>query len=183
MLDYCDISMAEGPWPDKAYHDAARRERLRGAPQSIDYVLRRPPVVSNGPVPPPSCVLPPQVDPRSIEPAGAEMKDTTTPVQPSAGQGPAAPLPVSQAEQPAAGYIASWVPPPGPGALLPAGRCEGLAQEYLSSASTDGTDRESTPATMGLVPVNFLEGMGESDPPAMVFGAIAPMLDNAGSNP
>ena len=64
LLDYCDISMAEGPWPDKAYHDAARRERLRGGPQSIDYVLRRPPVVSNGPVPPPSCVLPPQVDPR-----------------------------------------------------------------------------------------------------------------------
>jgi hypothetical protein len=52
LLDYCDISLAEGAWPDKAMSDAARRERLRGAPRSIDYVLRRPPVVSAGPAPP-----------------------------------------------------------------------------------------------------------------------------------
>jgi hypothetical protein len=51
LLDYCDISLAEGAWPDQALRDAARRERLRGAPHSIDYVLRRPPVVSAGPLP------------------------------------------------------------------------------------------------------------------------------------
>ena len=71
LLEYCDISLSEGPWPDKAYHDAARRERLRGGPQSIDYVFRRPPVVSTGPAPPQACVGPPPADPQPEQPAAA----------------------------------------------------------------------------------------------------------------
>ena len=50
LLDYCDVSLAEGPWPEKAYRDAQRREQLRSAPHSIDYVFRQPPVVSRGPL-------------------------------------------------------------------------------------------------------------------------------------
>ncbi|MGA2257707.1 MAG: TolC family protein [Thermoguttaceae bacterium] len=75
LLEYCEVSLAEGPWPDKAYHDAARRERLRGAPLSIDYVFRRPPVVSNGPVPPQACIEPPQADPQPSQPATAGVKE------------------------------------------------------------------------------------------------------------
>jgi hypothetical protein len=30
MLDYLGVATAEGPWPDKAYDDAARREASRG---------------------------------------------------------------------------------------------------------------------------------------------------------
>ena len=77
LLEYCDISLSEGPWPDKAYHDAARRERLRGAPQAIDYVFRRPPVVSSGPASPQPCVGPPQADPRSEQPATGGVQDAT----------------------------------------------------------------------------------------------------------
>lgn len=32
LLDYLGVIPAEGPWPDKAYIDAERREQLRGAP-------------------------------------------------------------------------------------------------------------------------------------------------------
>jgi hypothetical protein len=85
LLDYCEISLAEGPWPDKAGHDAARRERLRGRPQSIDYVLRRPPVVSNGPrpgvpgAPPQASVEPPRADPQPLPPAAADPKEIVPP--------------------------------------------------------------------------------------------------------
>ena len=40
---------AEGPWPRKAYADAAMREHLRGQPRRINFTLRRPPLVSQGP--------------------------------------------------------------------------------------------------------------------------------------
>jgi len=48
LLDYCDISLAEGPWPNKAYQDAVRRANHRGSPKSINYVFAVPPVVSAG---------------------------------------------------------------------------------------------------------------------------------------
>jgi outer membrane protein TolC len=70
LLEYCEISLAEGPWPDKAYHDAARRERLRGGPKSIDYVFRRPPVVSQGPLPQ-AGADPPPADSQPLPPAAA----------------------------------------------------------------------------------------------------------------
>ena len=49
LLEYCDIALAEGSWPIKAYSDAAQRERLRGRSRRIDFTLRRPPIVSQGP--------------------------------------------------------------------------------------------------------------------------------------
>jgi len=48
LLDYCDVSLAEGPWPNKAYKDATRRANHRGSPKSINYVFAVPPVVSAG---------------------------------------------------------------------------------------------------------------------------------------
>jgi outer membrane protein TolC len=71
LLEFCDISLAEGAWPDKALRDAARRERLRGAPHSIDYAMRRPPVVSVGPAPAAAFADPPPVDPR-LDPRAME---------------------------------------------------------------------------------------------------------------
>jgi hypothetical protein len=51
LLDHTQVYLAEGPWPGKAYHDAARREGLRGPERPINYVLTRPArVVSRGPV-------------------------------------------------------------------------------------------------------------------------------------
>jgi len=49
LLDYCGVALAEGPWPTKAYHDAAERERLRGRPLPINYAMDNPPLVSQGP--------------------------------------------------------------------------------------------------------------------------------------
>jgi hypothetical protein len=48
LLDYCDVGLAEGAWPDKAYRDAARRADHRGHEKSIDYAFAVPPVVSAG---------------------------------------------------------------------------------------------------------------------------------------
>jgi hypothetical protein len=48
LLDYCDVGLAEGAWPDKAYRDAARRAEHRGHEKSIDYAFAQPPVVSAG---------------------------------------------------------------------------------------------------------------------------------------
>ncbi len=48
LLDYCEISLAEGAWPDKAYQDAMRRAEHRGHEKSIDYAFEVPPVVSAG---------------------------------------------------------------------------------------------------------------------------------------
>jgi outer membrane protein TolC len=49
LLDYNDIFLQEGPWPDEAYDDAARREFLRGAPvHRKDAPLTAAPAVSTG---------------------------------------------------------------------------------------------------------------------------------------
>jgi outer membrane protein TolC len=48
LLDYCDIGLAEGAWPDKAYRDAIRRAYYRGKEKSINYAFAVPPVVSAG---------------------------------------------------------------------------------------------------------------------------------------
>ena len=116
LLEYCEVSMAEGPWPEKAYHDAARRERLRGAPQSIDYVLRRPPVVSNGVTPPQPCMAP---VPQSTEPGGGGVQDAN-PAESTGAKATNEPLPVNQAEPPVASYSAAGMAVAG--ADVPAGR-------------------------------------------------------------
>jgi outer membrane protein TolC len=48
LLDYCDVGLAEGAWPEKAYRDAARRAEHRGHEKSIDFAFAQPPVVSAG---------------------------------------------------------------------------------------------------------------------------------------
>jgi len=53
LLDYNGIYLSEGAWPDKAYHDANQRERLRRNPWKLsDYLLHEVPVVSRGSHPP-----------------------------------------------------------------------------------------------------------------------------------
>jgi outer membrane protein TolC len=51
LLAYNEIHLAEGDWPDKAYRDAARRDRLRVGPTHLDNYIRDPIVVSRGPYP------------------------------------------------------------------------------------------------------------------------------------
>jgi len=49
LLAYCGVSLGEGPWPTKAYVDAARRDQQRLYPLRTDYRLNRPRIVSLGP--------------------------------------------------------------------------------------------------------------------------------------
>ncbi len=51
LLDYCGIILSEGPWPGKAYIDAAKLERQRGRPRPINYALSRAPIISQGTYP------------------------------------------------------------------------------------------------------------------------------------
>jgi outer membrane protein TolC len=48
LLDYYDVSLAEGPWCDEAYASAAKQAR-RFLPRVLDYALMVPPPVSRGP--------------------------------------------------------------------------------------------------------------------------------------
>jgi len=49
LLAYCGVTLAEGPWPSKAYRDAAELDRLRGRELPINYTLNNPPIISQGP--------------------------------------------------------------------------------------------------------------------------------------
>ena len=50
LLDYNDIHLAEGRWPEQAYRDAAQRERLeRPIPPVLERRTRQPEPVSQGP--------------------------------------------------------------------------------------------------------------------------------------
>ena len=61
LLENNGINMAEGPWPQKAYQDAARRDSLRSRPLRMSYILPQGPIVSAGRYPqqqfPPAVVV------------------------------------------------------------------------------------------------------------------------------
>ena len=48
ILPYSGIAFAEGPWPGKAYLDAAGHAERRGASRQLDYGWSRPSVISRG---------------------------------------------------------------------------------------------------------------------------------------
>jgi hypothetical protein len=49
LLEYDGVFLAEGPWPCKAYQDAAEREASRSRPVPLNYASSRSPAVSAGP--------------------------------------------------------------------------------------------------------------------------------------
>lgn len=51
LLEYCNIQLAEGAWPQKAYWDAWGHARRRSASRHLDYGWTRPRVISRGAVP------------------------------------------------------------------------------------------------------------------------------------
>lgn len=99
LLDYNGIYLEEGPWPQKAYEDAARKEELRWRPWPFWGPLEQGPVISNGPAPqltlpqarphwqgegegdvPPQYPPPPNPDGESLEsqPGEAPATDSST---------------------------------------------------------------------------------------------------------
>ncbi len=51
LLEYNGVTLAEGPWPNKAYFDAWRRARERDAGRYVNYSFTSPQVVSRGAYP------------------------------------------------------------------------------------------------------------------------------------
>ena len=49
LLEYNNICLQEGPWPEKAYWDANEQARRRDAARYLDYGASRPRVISQGP--------------------------------------------------------------------------------------------------------------------------------------
>lgn len=84
LLDYNEVYLEEGPWPHKAYHDAARREALRGpAIHRRDDAKTQAPAVSAG------------IFPQVLEPT--EPSETIFPADfaPDAGRVRMSPLPAA----------------------------------------------------------------------------------------
>ena len=78
LLDYSEVYLEEGPWPHKAYHDAAEREALRGPPvHRRDAPKTQAPTVSTGVYPQ---LLAPPV---SYEPQPLPVDDATGVASPS----------------------------------------------------------------------------------------------------
>ena len=59
LLDYNEISLNEGPWPDKAYSDAEDRESHRSQPIQSPHPWTRGPIVSEGIFPQGASVMSP----------------------------------------------------------------------------------------------------------------------------
>jgi len=69
LLDYCEVYLAEGPWPGKAYYDACRRDRYRTSGRCLtDYRMARSPIVSQGVYPQDTAAPLPTEDPL-VQPA------------------------------------------------------------------------------------------------------------------
>jgi len=81
LLEYNRIFLAEGPWPNKAYHDAALRERLRLTPPRLDNYVRDDRIISQGPY-----------AQESLPPGAGEQIPPTEP-QPTEARPPVLPLP------------------------------------------------------------------------------------------
>ena len=69
LLDYNDVYLAEGPWPGKAYGDAAERAAMRRPERELNYTFLRQPIQVSagqyGQITPPSVEPPPGVVPAS----------------------------------------------------------------------------------------------------------------------
>lgn len=48
LLSYNDVHLAEGDWPEKAYRDAAQREKMRIGPTRLENYIREPLIISQG---------------------------------------------------------------------------------------------------------------------------------------
>ena len=103
LLDYDEVYLAEGPWPDKAYADAAKRRPARWNP--IDYRMKTGPL-SAGPV---EQNLGPHQELPAPSPPQGQGVNPPPPSGPQGGTAPPAALPPTT--NPGA---ASPMPPPVP---------------------------------------------------------------------
>jgi len=123
LLEYNNIHLAEGPWPQKAYWDALARARERDASYYLDYGCTAPGVVSRGPAPQGMADVPTE------QPIPAEELPAPEPT-------PAAPTPAEPPEM-----LPDTVPAPGPAPIT-----ERPATPILNAPIVRTADASSTPA-------------------------------------
>ena len=87
LLEYCNVQLAEGPWPQKAYWDAWGHARRRASSRHLDYGWTRPDVISRGTLPQTAG----EIDP---SPAGSPEMAEPIPV-------PVDPMPLDEGQEPA----------------------------------------------------------------------------------
>lgn len=156
LLEYCGVYMAEGRWPEKAYHDAAERACLRGRPLRVNYGLRPPIIVSQG-APPVPCD---HLHPEGHAPAGPSapfhseqgQKEgspfVTEPVGPGT-DGPPAGLPKALPSGIPHEPVAPGVAEPLPGARAPQPRAEPPEPPAADAAPNAPADRGTTASAAG----------------------------------
>ncbi len=127
LLDYDGVHLAEGPWPDEAYVDAAMREASRSMPVPLNYASSRAAVVSQGPF--------------------AQHVDTASPPPPSGGTDSPTPAIQTPPEEvlPLPVPINGVLPLPAAG-TTPASR---LAQPEAVQAATPAAIKGSVPQAIG----------------------------------
>jgi hypothetical protein len=164
LLDYNEIQLAEGPWPRKAYADAAERNSLRWFPRRLDYILRRGPQFSHG-----------AVDQDTVSPdATVEM----LPPPPADPTGEAVqPLPVPP----------SNLPEPGPDGAQPLNR--GTAPQEGPPPLEDDLSRGYDPAVLpasGQAPPTMIgpdSAIAGDTPPGPFLTSESPSINPASEAP
>ncbi len=122
LLDYDGVYLAEGPWPGKAYQDAAELESMRGKPRPLNYASSHAPVVGWGEMPqdpggaPCETVDGVPVDPQ--QPAANYLNESASALVPAAVGDKTAPAPASQVRSTSTRTPASSAPPSSAG-LVP----------------------------------------------------------------
>jgi outer membrane protein TolC len=159
LLEYNNVELAEGPWPQKAYWDAVERARERDASYYLNYGWTRPAVVSQGPVPQ-------GVDPMTI----SDM----LPGEPTPAETPMAPSPEPAEDGAAgAGQGGSILNKPAPKELGPmTGDPSGplLNAPVLRTADGGVTTRPPQGSRFDWDSL----GLGGAAPPAVVPSAVVP---------
>jgi outer membrane protein TolC len=87
LLDHNDVFLAEGPWPGKAYDDAQQRDWRKRPVWPLNYIFKKGPVISAGPVPQQTIPLAPNTEVIPLpDPDGPPSPEALPPSQRSTGE-------------------------------------------------------------------------------------------------
>ncbi|MCY2993842.1 MAG: TolC family protein [Planctomycetota bacterium] len=172
LLDYNNVALSEGAWPQKAQWDALERARERDASYYLDYGFTRPNVVSLGPVPqgaamsgsPISSIVPGQPTPADGGPVPAEM-----PAEKDLGQPGEGGSILNKPEPAELGPVTGDSPLPVLNApatrTADSGMVRSIRQSQKSSFDWDTLDLDAksgpAPAKSGVVPAGYSTQIGD----------------------
>jgi hypothetical protein len=141
LLDYDGIHLAEGPWPGKAYHDAAERDATRSQPRPLNYASSKAPVVSSGPFDQHASEGTP------MEPSGSMISDPFSDDEPMLSP----PANNSPVHEPTLDLDAEPLPPPRDGADATPIRSGSVIENALGLAQPMSVDGSEAKNPLGAV--------------------------------